>query len=140
VALRNHGLTRHRMEVKDKCITIFEPDRDADEITEILNPFGTLGELGRQFESAMREKLGDALIDGYSQHEKEQTRRRVVEMTRYSPVLRFCLADADRRIFVVERMTWMGEGGWWPLNTLPLPEALKTYLPHVGKESFFDLI
>ncbi len=139
-ARKSHGLGRYRIEVKGRHITVFEPDRDVDEIAELLSPFGTLGELGRQLESAMRKQLGDAVIDGYVQHKKEESRRWLEETTHYSPVLRFHLQDAERRTFAVERMTWMDEGGWWHLSTLPLPEALETYLPHVGKESFFDLM
>jgi len=96
-ARKSHGLGRYRIEVKGRHITVFEPDRDVDEIAELLSPFGTLGELGRQLESAMRKQLGDAVIDGYVQHKKEESRRWLEETTHYSPDLRGGADDLDGR-------------------------------------------
>lgn len=48
--------------------------------------------------------------------DRELLRRTVMERGRFAPVLRFALQDADRRIFVVERMTYRGAGGWRPVE------------------------
>jgi len=38
-------------------------------------------------------------------------------------------------------MTYRGDGGWsWPLAGGKLTELAKQYLPHLGEESFFDLM
>jgi hypothetical protein len=59
----------------------------------------------------------------------------------YAPVLRFILDDEDSRTFHVERMTYRGHGGWsWPLGSDTIASLAMKYLPHLGEESFFDLM
>ena len=59
----------------------------------------------------------------------------------YHPVMRFTLADREDRIFTVRRQTCRGEGGWsWALEDGPLPGLADEYLPHIGHESFCELI
>lgn len=59
----------------------------------------------------------------------------------YRPVMRFVLDEETSRTFSVERMTYRGEGGWsWTLQTGTLKELLSKYLPHLGRDSFFDLV
>jgi hypothetical protein len=59
----------------------------------------------------------------------------------YSPVLRFVLDDEERRVFHVARMTYRGDGGWsWPLGSGRLQALARKYLPHLGRESFFELM
>ncbi len=106
------GLTAYRVEAseKDKALVVFEPERLTIDL-EALSPFGLRG--GRE----------DWLLRG-----------------RYLPVVRFVLDDAGRRGFHVERMTYRGDGGWsWPLGHGDLDALAKKVLPHLGKESFFNL-
>ncbi len=138
-ALESHGLNDYRVEVKANFITVFEPDRDADEMAKLADPFAMWGALGAALQSEMRKELGDAAVDGYVQSKKDETRRWIQQRMTYSPVLRFRLCDESRRVFEVERMTYLGDGGWWTLDRLPLTEAVESYLPHLGQESFFDL-
>lgn len=60
----------------------------------------------------------------------------------YLPMLRFSLRDEDKRLFSAER--WCFRGGiddWHFLaGAKPLKRHAETYLPHLNKESFFDLI
>ena len=59
---------------------------------------------------------------------------------RYYPLLRFVIADRAKRLFAVERVCFTGDSGWLRLEVLPLSAALLKYLPHLGRDSFFDLI
>jgi hypothetical protein len=56
--------------------------------------------------------------------------------------MRFQLVDKDQRLFAVERMTYRGEGGWHSLlwHGEALPELARKYLPHLGRDSFFELV
>ncbi|MFH1726447.1 MAG: hypothetical protein ABII00_17695 [Elusimicrobiota bacterium] len=60
---------------------------------------------------------------------------------RYEPVMRFRLVDAKARTYTVERMCYRSSvDGWLSLHDLgPLSALAKRYLPHLGRESFFEL-
>lgn len=59
---------------------------------------------------------------------------------RFYPLLRFVLTDRRQRLFAVERVCFTGEASWIRLEVLPLSVAVMKYLPHLGRDSFFDLI
>jgi hypothetical protein len=59
---------------------------------------------------------------------------------RFYPLLRLVIADKDERLFAVERVCFTGDSGWMRLEVLPLSAAMMKYLPHLGRDSFFDLI
>jgi hypothetical protein len=57
-------------------------------------------------------------------------------------VLRFTLADAERRVFRAERWCYLGSiddwidiGGWGPVDQLP-----SQMIPRLGTDRFFELI
>lgn len=140
-ALDQHQLSQYPLEVKDDQITIFEPDRDPGAIAEQLTPLaGMPAGLAEQLEAQVRKELGDATVDEYLQQHKQGVREQLEQTTHYAPVLRFGLIDKQRRLFVVARMTYRGDGGWHQLDCMELTEAVARYLPHLGKESFFDLV
>jgi hypothetical protein len=60
----------------------------------------------------------------------------------YSPMLRFVLTDEDERLYTVERWCYLGSiDHWIHLNHgQPLERLAGSYLPHVGNESFFELM
>jgi hypothetical protein len=60
----------------------------------------------------------------------------------YSPMLRFSLTDADERLFSIERWCYLGSvDDWYFLSGgKPLMTLAEEYVPHIGKESFFELI
>ena len=104
-----------RLEIRDKTISIFEPDRSVADLAELLAATSPVG-------------LSKRAVDNLA--------RRV----NYSPVLRFVLDDRSTRTFHVERMTYRGEGGWsYPLGHGKIASLAKQYVPHVGKDSMFDL-
>lgn len=64
--------------------------------------------------------------------------------TRYSPVMRFILQDEIKREFSVERWCYRGSvDGWLPVcseGVRPLQKIARRCIPHLGKDSFYDLI
>ncbi len=65
-----------------------------------------------------------------------------IEHGRYSPELRFTLKDADERQFTADRMCYRGGIDGWMMLSPPasLEVLLEAFVPHLGQESFFDLI
>jgi hypothetical protein len=62
------------------------------------------------------------------------------QRARYTPVLRFGLADQSARRFCVQRMSYRGDGGWLPIGGLgPLPILAKLIIPTLGADAFFEL-
>jgi len=59
----------------------------------------------------------------------------------YWPQMRFVLVDRKKRLFRVERMCYRSwHDGWLSLRrTGPLSELAAEYLPHMCRESFFEL-
>jgi hypothetical protein len=62
--------------------------------------------------------------------------------TRYTPELRFELTDVDRRIYCAERYCYRGSiDGWIPVaEPRPLERLARKLLPHLGQESFYELV
>jgi hypothetical protein len=60
----------------------------------------------------------------------------------YSPMFRFQLADEDERLYTAERWCFIGAVDGWYLLRGPtaLDDLAREYLPHLGKESFFELM
>ncbi len=60
---------------------------------------------------------------------------------RFTPVLRFVLADAERRTFRVERMCYLGSVDDWidvgPMG--PLDRLARHWIPRLGTDRFFEL-
>ncbi|HUU98024.1 MAG TPA: hypothetical protein VM487_20005 [Phycisphaerae bacterium] len=139
--LAQHGLDAYRLEVKDGQITIFEPDRDPAAIAIEFNPLDMMpAGIGKWVEAMARARFGDAAMDQYLRERKERLRQQLESTTRYAPVLRFKLVDRKRLLFEVARMTYRGEGGWHALAIMPLATAVKKYVKHVGRDSFFELM
>ena len=114
-AMAKLSLDEYRLQVRKKIVSVFEPDRRVADIRAGLDgrfPFGP---------SAAR--VMDWVAAG-----------------NFRPVLRFILDDKRTRTFSVERMTYRGKGGWsHPLGWGKIADLAKKFLPHVGKESFYDL-
>jgi hypothetical protein len=61
----------------------------------------------------------------------------------YSPAFRFTLIDENERLFHAERWCYLGSIDGWILicfHGRALDELAETFLPHLGQESFFELI
>jgi len=72
---------------------------------------------------------------------REQEAREVLEQgARFTPVLRFILADAKRRTFRVERMHYGGRNEWFELGyTGPVKRLARQLVPTLGTHAFFEL-
>jgi hypothetical protein len=66
---------------------------------------------------------------------------RFARKVQYTPVFRFTLVDPVKREYLAERMcyrSWVD--GWLSLNDVgTLRELSRRYLPHLGRESFYEL-
>ena len=60
----------------------------------------------------------------------------------YTPMLRFALFDPKTRMFFAQRWCSRGSIDDWIFLDLPRPlaEQVQKFAPHLGKESFFELI
>jgi hypothetical protein len=54
--------------------------------------------------------------------------------------MRFVLVDEKRRWFHVERMCYLGDADWLLLDGGDLKRLVEDYCPHLGRESFYELI
>lgn len=135
------GLRGYRVAEKGPHLTVYEPWRtagDLQELADMLNGarMSELGILARIFpdgnpflDSTRETGMSDLKIDAK------------LDSSRVEPVLRFTLEDKSKRMFSVERMTYRGDGGWHSLSwKISLQKAAETYLKHLGKESFFELM
>jgi hypothetical protein len=60
----------------------------------------------------------------------------------FHQILRFTLTDAEARRFQAERWCFLGSiDTWFPLKFgEPLKKLMARYVPHLGRESFYDLM
>jgi hypothetical protein len=60
----------------------------------------------------------------------------------YSPMMRFTLVDEQRRVFAVDRWCFLGSiDDWFPLSGGgDLERQVAKYCPHLGRESFYELM
>jgi len=137
--LAKHGREKYRVEVKGRDIIVYEPESDADELAEILNPRRPLDALGKALDKMMLAKVGKAAWKQYLRQKKEQVRQGLERTMRYSPVLRFRMDDDERRRLSVERMSYRAEGGWlWLKSDMPLAAACERYVPLLGTDDMFE--
>lgn len=116
--LKELGLQRYRHQIKGAYITIYEPNMGELELREMYADFTVLNR------TAMERHIENRL-----------------DTSSVSPVMRFQIVDKSKRGFQAERMTYRGNCGWrWLGRAAPLAALLDTYLPHLGKESFFELL
>jgi len=107
------------VDIDGDSLVIYWPDTNADRTLEVLTR-------GRYVTTSRRESMKAWLESTGS----------------YSAMLRFTLVDADRRLFTAERWCFRGSiDDWIPLRgRQPLEVLLQAYVPHLGQESFFDLM
>lgn len=113
--VRRLARVRHfAVEVKQKTIVVHLPGQDADS-------------LERFFQSDFGARARDVNIERFLS---------------YSPMMRFVLLDAKERTFIAERWCFRGAiDDWICLSPpRPLPELVREFCPHLGKDSFFELL
>lgn len=92
--------------------------------------------------AADRVGLLEALLGGMPAASRQGHLDWIARHATYSPMLRFSLQDEDQRLFGIERWCFLGSIDRWVYLHAPLPldSAASAYLPHLGQESFFELI
>jgi hypothetical protein len=113
-ALSEHKLGAYCVEAKKDAIIVFQP----------------LGAVADANFMRRLEGMGSTLAAEFNRH------------VRFDPIMRFVLVDAESREFEAERMCYRSSvDGWLSLHaTQKLPALCKRYFPHLGEESFFELI
>jgi len=68
-------------------------------------------------------------------------RRFMEQDLQYHPMLRFVLVDQTDRMFFAYRWCFLGSiDDWFPLDSGPLSALAAKYIPHIGAESFYELM
>ena len=108
-----------QVEVKKKTISIFTPNEDASALFKLF--------------------ASTALIYGRGAQEIQEL---VTQSLTYADNLRFTLVDKQKRLFQTERYCYRGSiDAWIEVGTIgPLTKLVKTYVKHIGQDSFYDLM
>ncbi|MEO1347974.1 MAG: hypothetical protein AAFW84_04125 [Cyanobacteria bacterium J06635_15] len=109
---------RFLIDVKKEIISIYTPNQDPSELSEILTSTASL--FGRG-EKGVQQVLERSLT--------------------YASDLRFILVDRQKRIFQTQRYCYLGRiDDWIEIGQVDqLAPLVKTYVKHLGQESLFDL-
>ena len=110
------SLEQFIVDVKKKAIIIYTPDQDVDSLAEIFSSLA----------GPRQTKVAEALQ---------------IALT-YSPMLQFVLTDKANRLFEPQRYCFLGSIDDWIFigDEDVLPRLVRSYVRHLGQESFFDLI
>ena len=108
-------LERFIIDVKKNAIIIYTPDQDVDLLVDTLD---SLRQPGGRSAKAVVEKL-----------------------LTYSPMLQFVLVDKEQRLFETQRYSFLGSiDDWMTIDYEDkLPKLVKTYVQHLGQDSFYEL-
>ena len=115
--MKRHPHLRYcRCDTKDNLITVFEPNQDVEGLAELLTRFGTA--------------------------RPSQVAETVEQTLSYLPMLRFALVDPQSRTFQAQRFCFLGSiDDWIEIGSPGSLETLaRTFVKHLGEDTFFDLI
>jgi len=125
----------YELDIDGRIATVYASAQDRKCFTESLD-----AEFADGFADALTKTLAKSyssdLVAMFRARRQEKDARR----PRFYAVLRFVIADKRERLFSVERVCFTGESSWVRLEVMPLSAAVMKYLPHLGRDSFFDLI
>ena len=125
----------YAMDIEGAAATVYASAEDRKCFLESLDAEFADG-FADALTKALAKRYSPELIEMFRSRRKEQNAKR----PRYYPLLRFVIADRRQRRFAVERVCFSGESSWIRLEVLPLSAAVMKYLPHLGRDSFFDLV
>ncbi len=122
--IRQHaGLERFIVDVDGDSLVVYLPDRGQNVADELHEMFG-----GRLW--AMSPRM-------------QETRDWMMRHSNYTKMMRFSLVDTGKRTFVVQRWCFRGSIDDW-IQLLGcrgrLPDLVRKCVPHLGKDSFYDLM
>lgn len=137
--IRNH-LTRLRpnayvLDVLGRAATVYASAMDRKSFSQSLDADFANG-FADALTKALAGKYSPDLVAMFRENRRDERRKPL----RFYPLLRFLLVRDDPREFAVERVCFTGDSAWARLEVLPLAPAIFKYLPHLGRDSFFDLI
>jgi len=117
---RIRGDRSYRLDVKGTVITIHESNENTRELRRMFEELSTY----RSRQTTEHELLN--LLD---------------QSTTYSPMMRFILEDEEKRLFSVQRYCFRGSVDDWIQigGAQHLKAVVEKFIPHLGKESFFEL-
>jgi hypothetical protein len=125
----------YELDIDGRSATVYASARDRKCFAESLDA---------EFADGFADALTKTLAKSYSSDLVAMFRARRQEKNanrpRFYALLRFVIADNRKRLFAVERVCFTGESSWVRLEVMPLSAAVMKYLPHLGRDSFFDLI
>jgi len=125
----------YELDINGKAATVYASAEDRKCFLESLDAEFADG-FADALTKALAKRYSPELVAMFRARRKEQNAKR----PRFYPLLRFVIVNERERRFAVERVCFSGESSWIRLETLPLAAALMKYLPHLGRDSFFDLI
>lgn len=123
------------LDIEGKAATVYASAEDRKCFLESLDAEFAEG-FAEALNKALAKRYSPELVDMFRARRKEENAKR----PRFYPLLRFVMVDKKQRRCAVERVAFSGENSWIRLEVLSLPAALTKYLPHLGRQSFFDLI
>jgi len=125
----------YELDVNGSSATVYASAQDRKCFTESLDA---------EFAAGFADALTDALAKKYPAELvamfRARRQRQDAKRPRFFPLLRFVITDRTKRLFAVERVCFTGENDWIRLETLSVSAAVMKYLPHLGRDSFFDLM
>lgn len=134
-ALERYRPFAYELDIDGRAATVYASAEDRKCFLESLD-----ADFADGFADALTKTLAKRyppeLVQMFRARRKQQNSKR----PRYYPLLRFVITDKRERRFAIERVCFTGESSWIRLDVLPLTVALTKYLPHLGRDTFFDLI
>ena len=107
----------YKIDVIGKTIVLYLADQDRDAFDRIFRDYPTSPEEKARIMTVLRQQA------------------------HYSPMMQFILTDEKQRSFLPQRYCFRGSIDDWISIGLPntLATVVKTYVKHLGKESYFEL-
>jgi hypothetical protein len=136
-ALRQLSTTCYKADVHGRFITIYASADDCRSFAQSIDAEFAEG-FAAALECMFARKYGQELADLF--RSRRTARDGTKPAPQYYPLLRFTLVNARARKFAVQRIYFTGDADWLQLEVLPLPAAVMKYVPHLGQNSFFDLL
>jgi hypothetical protein len=110
------SVTDYKIDVRGKAIIIYTADQDVDTLAGLFKDFHP--------DPTANTKLMTTL-------------RGVIQ---YSPMMQFILDDKEQRLFTAQRYCFRGSiDDWIDIDHGKLAKLVRTYIKHLGKESYFEL-
>lgn len=84
-----------------------------------------------------------SMLLGLNREDARENRDWIVQNSKYSPMLRLTLIDEEERLFSVQRWCCRGSTDRWIHlfgSGKSLDDLAETYLQHLGRDSFFELM